>query len=287
MRAKIISLLISFVLVFCYYQLANLVVPHSAFANLSVGSQWQDNVSHALAYSHIETPAKVVVVGSSLTARLPLGMESEGLIHNLAFGGDGPITGLKIILNSTHVPEVVGIEINLIDMAPNEKLLDRVTGWRGRFVDVYLPFTMEWYSPPRLFLYWKKFRQYNERKVTDDRPPPKLFNQLVEEQRSGLSHSYSSLAMERIKIVTASAEVIMKRGSHVFFYFCPIDSKLNDAPKVIDQKKLMQSLATQFEIMEMPSSNEFTTTDGLHLTEASAKVYAKNMINFLNLKNSR
>src|SRR5262245_61655019 len=68
----------------------------------------------------------VVLLGSSLTARIREEYFETLQVRNLAIGGGSPLTGLRIILNNRQkLPKVILIETNLLSMGADERLVQR------------------------------------------------------------------------------------------------------------------------------------------------------------------
>jgi hypothetical protein len=283
MKSIFFSFLYSLALCVCYYVLAR-AMPTIAFENLNVGSQWQDNASRATVYAGRHEPAKLVLLGSSLTARIPVGMESEGSILNLAFGGDSAATGMHLIMHTGNLPKVVGIELNFADKAENNELIERVFGWRGQILDRLFPWTMEIYSPPRLLLYGKKLKSYKSRPPFNDLPDVRTLNRLTAQQEKQFNIEISAEEKARAELIFRSATELQNKGVKVFFYKCPWTPALDQTKRGDFIRSNSQNLAQNFDTFELPGSESFETTDGIHLTESNAKKFALHLIEFARAK---
>src|SRR5438034_5758198 len=67
----------------------------------------------------------VVIVGSSLSARLSEGYFNSPTIENLALAGDSSNTGLEIIASTASAPKLVLVEANVLTRLPDKALIDR------------------------------------------------------------------------------------------------------------------------------------------------------------------
>jgi hypothetical protein len=67
----------------------------------------------------------VVLVGSSLTFRLKEEYFATLHLRNLGLAGGSPVTGLEIVANQRHLPNLVLIEANVLSRPPDAALVER------------------------------------------------------------------------------------------------------------------------------------------------------------------
>ena len=65
----------------------------------------------------------VVLVGSSLTFRLREEYFTTPRVRNLALAGGSPVTGLEIVANQAHLPEIILIEANVLSRSTDDALV--------------------------------------------------------------------------------------------------------------------------------------------------------------------
>ena len=80
---------------------------------------WQ---AKALRYA-IGTPAEVVIVGSSLAARLPDQFYTKEHIFNLSLPGGSSLTGAEIVACHRPLPQILLIEANIFDRDTDNNLI--------------------------------------------------------------------------------------------------------------------------------------------------------------------
>lgn len=108
---------IGIVLLLTVYNVYLAFVRPTVEINFDAGSE---NRIIAERYLYGDTPA-AVMVGSSLGRALTIGL--PGSVYNMSFSGDGPLTGLEVVLRRTPLPSVVVVETNVIDRSRNDALV--------------------------------------------------------------------------------------------------------------------------------------------------------------------
>src|SRR2546423_7295828 len=85
------------------------------------GSQSEVNTIRAQSYLYSAKTPRVVIVGSSIGARL---RDLPPDWFNLCLAGDSAFTGLEIIRRCEKTPQVVLIETNVLTVDPNQGQID-------------------------------------------------------------------------------------------------------------------------------------------------------------------
>lgn len=226
-----------------------------------------------------DTPA-IVLLGSSLTYRLLEDYFRPLRVRNLAIPGDSALTGLEIIASYPHVPQLVLIEVNILNRIANAKLVQRFSDQRRREFLV---------RPVQTALAYM---------IAKRRPAPapinpavldKLLNSAPEDYDNAAvidwaADIFSKSDQDQIirtnaKLLGAQVSALTQRGSHVYLYEMPSPEKIEKshfatvtravAHEAVPNPDLWLQLSYPIDQLRFP--------DHHHLDERSALIVARSI----------
>ncbi|HNW27547.1 MAG TPA: hypothetical protein PKN50_03630 [Spirochaetota bacterium] len=225
-----------------------------------------------------DTP--VVIAGSSISKT----MVNEIIIDdnnfwNLSFSGSTPQQSLYLISKSGTRPKIILIEIgwSVLNGADNKKDIDAMTDPRLCALKRLLPAFRRKYQPAAVIndfvnKHIFKFRKIDKNEIQEIIPEPSAY-------KVGMNN-YMKLSESRpygkidstLRGMSHLVHELEKRKIKILFFETPMDKKLaeTDAINRIKQNALMYFPADLYAWISPPSDHGFVTTDGVHLTHASA-----------------
>jgi lysophospholipase L1-like esterase len=234
-------------------------------------NQWQGNVAAAEEYIYSPGRKDVVLVGTSMSARLEKDMLDQG-VWNLGLSGGSAATGLEIIRRSGTRPRLVLIEANMISAIDSEFVKSRFHG-PTVFFKTLLPGIRTAYQPANLFVNWVK----KSKSQVQDAPNPKAFQNLIRIQKD----SWKQIPNEddsRKSLITIrqAVENLQAEGVKVAFFDMPIDSALEVMPaRQAAWKRMREAFPpTHFDWLKSVPG-DFPTFDGIHLLNQGARRFAR------------
>lgn len=260
----------------------------SVQVGLQGGSQWDKNKMNAETVIYGSDRYDVVVVGSSIAARL---VELPENWFNLAMPGNSCITGVEVLAHSNLQPCTIVVETNNIKLGNNKDFQDdflvsqlkaRLPAFRAENKPSHLGL--------RLIAKVLGMRAGDARRVTTeigDAPdqrtvPDELFNTMLSRQLKVCEETLdaSDLA-NRMARLTAAIEKLESRGFHFVLvevpecsetYATPLRTQIREAIK----KAFPDTKYTWFD--DQKNHQLYATNDAIHLIPASASRFARKMI---------
>jgi hypothetical protein len=266
-------------------------------------SMRQQNVIQAQDYVARATPPQVVVVGTSMAARLPLHqLRTEAV--NLAMYGDSLFTGLEVIRRSEQNPQIVLIETNLLMNELNPEVVGTVFRPVFHQLRPHLPALRERFQPANLVTgAWgepllRRVLRIVQRATaaksappeSDATPPPP---QTAPEARlaallaAGLAGQEEVFAIapeadrldRQVDALRVAVQDLDRRGIRSAFLQMPVYRSLADLPLTTRVHEALEAAfpPDRFLWIRPQEPDSYETTDGLHLGDAEARRYASEL----------
>jgi hypothetical protein len=237
-----------------------------------------------------EPVPRVLLVGSSFTARLNEEYFDTPDLKVLGLAGGSPITALDVALARDRLPKIVLIELNVLTRGEDRALVEKFTGsgspaW-PRPIRSAIAFYERWHHPLR--------DRSRARALAAAllRGPPSNFDNQVYVARAMQAWSTAPTEVMMANDLTALKELVDKieaRGSSVYFYILPVAPRLQDS---VAAKAAALAAHNAFPddrqwIHLDGSLPELRWADGVHLDERSAIMIAQQIDGFLRKASAR
>jgi hypothetical protein len=223
----------------------------------------------------------IVLVGSSLTARLKEEYFDAPNLKVLGIAGGSPVTALEVVLARDQLPKIVLIEMNVLERGEDLELVQKIKDGGSlatlpRPIRSAVAFYERWlHAPPD---------PSEARDIVTAllRAPPSDFDNRVYVERAMREHSVPpSLAdtMKNVATLERLVKQIEERGSLVYFYSLPYAEPLQDSVYAKATANTAHATFTndlQWLRLELPM-HELRWADGAHLDERSSIVVAKEL----------
>ncbi|RXT48754.1 hypothetical protein [Bradyrhizobium betae] len=218
----------------------------------------------------------VVIVGSSLSARLSEGYFNSPQVENLSIAGGASGTGLEIIRRTDPLPKLVVIESNILSRRTDPGLVERSLHPRSIFEPVkWLAGSYERYLHP------PKSKQEGGKEVEAMLARPATDVEDGEAVREAVKQAADVPAEEFMKgtldEINRSKADLEARGVRVLLLHVPCSDDIENAPFATASNALAR------EAFPKPSAwlkleldrSQLRWTDGVHLDERSAALVAR------------
>lgn len=283
--------LLSFILIFIAY---TVIVTYVADPHRFVSEhQWQDNQIKAQEYLYSNTDSvENIIVGSSLADRLIIGYLPD--VYNLSMGGLGIFDGLQTITKKGVYPEKVFIEMNKVDRKASVDFTTSLNNPVMTFLRKYFMPIRDGKQPMGFIAipYGEKVTAYGlyisqtilhtiagkivtrEQNGTEEVDMlAKILPRLLEEE----SQIPNASDLEKdIQLLKHYVDILERNNATVVFFEMPIQHELCglNKPTAIRNQFYKTFSRDQYQYIDMPDCNGYTTTDGLHLDGTSAEKYS-------------
>lgn len=248
-------------------------------------TQWETNIIKSERYLAEREPARLVLVGSSLTNNIPLEKMSRGVV-NLGLAGGAPQTGLEIVARNPVKPAVVIVELNdTIRRQADTDMIDSLFSPTQFQLRQALPMFRQEYRPISVFINLIRTRgrtpntalREAERKVENSARREQSVARINAEQAQPLSAEDVALMRAEAETIKQHVAALRQAGTRVVLVDIPRDSAVAETARQASARTLLHELfpADQFEWMPEPPAREWLTEDGQHLIPADAQFYAK------------
>lgn len=252
-------------------------------------SQWQENLVKAQDYLSETRPIHVVIVGSSLAARLENSLGEDAC--NLALAGGSSATGLELVCRKTLKPRIVLIETNLITKNADASVLDNAFRPVFSQLRVVFPAFRERFQPAN-FLAGKVGEKIvglgtrsleslaNRKDKAKVGASDVLFQQLLQKQRAEYGAAPGTAELEE---ACARLERYVNRLAddhvQVALLELPVHRELMTLPRFRAIRQTLEAKfpPDRFRWIEAPASFEIETSDALHLNADCARALARNI----------
>lgn len=225
-----------------------------------------------------EPPRELVLLGSSLTARIREDYFADLDVRNLAIGGGSALTGLRILLmNRQKLPRTILVETNLLSNEADEKLIESYSSPRSD------PFFRPLRMAIAAYENWRhSLQRHADAVAAADRLltefPREYDNEVYVARVLGGFGQDATLALGRnveqlVQLVTDARAL----GVRVQLFELPYADRLKRSRLVQDTRRLVSERFTDqqnwlhFNI----ATDELRWPDGLHMDERSAVLAAR------------
>jgi len=241
-------------------------------------NQWVKNRAKAENYIYQVSSADVVIVGSSMAARL-LPEEVAANATNLAFASSGPVSGVEIIMRSDRAPELLLIESNTLEKEADSDMLDALFTpilWQTK---KYLRFLQFHYQPSNILLSVVMGKFANSAEEKRQKPPSKEVLQRETQRQVKIAQDSAVLEKADFSALQHSLDQLRKSGTKVIFFTMPV------APEVMQTSRyrvLQNRITTEFEAypywqLSVDEVAKYQTNDGVHLNALGALKFSQQL----------
>lgn len=242
---------------------------------LKGANPYQTNILKAQQYMYNDNENneyKYVIVGSSMSDATQV-QEVSKAFFNLAFAKEGSATGLTLIQNKQHKPEIVFVEMNTTLLRGiNEDIVEQTDGRHRIFRENYRPDFL-------IINFLHQLRtSFNKKAIYADGNVPNK-NALAVQQKA-YDTEVDKEEMESILEYTKSViDGLQSEGVHVILFEPPNDFSIYNSRLASDVRKMCHSYFPegQYEWWDDVDLQEYKTRDGIHLAELSAYKYANEL----------
>jgi hypothetical protein len=248
-------------------------------------NQNQDNIIKAQQYMNaLPHHYCNVIVGSSLSTRLI--EDSIPGIYNLSFGGLSIYDGLKIIQKTIEKPEIVFIEMNILQRDESATFVNELFNPVNYYSVKYIPLLRE-DKKPISFLVTRitdfiqtlrrpdvKIKQH-EVKQKSKEINLEVFEGMLNSKISEFSHNPDTMMIaQRMNKLRRYVGSLENKGIKIVFFEMPVNYQLEklNIPVAFRNAFYVNFPKSKYLYVDLPNTR-FTTTDGMHLPEDEALKY--------------
>lgn len=229
----------------------------------------------------IDANASVVILGSSLAERLDERYFTIPEVRNLALSGGSPLTGLKLVAQLSHVPEIVVVETNVLDRPTDNALIDR---FKPSIPAIdRLEILLGRLKPLRIAVHWwlNGWPSDNEQRRSYAREALKLRVKQPQEYdtRAAIQKTLSQWSTRDWEgLARANAAEMMRivhelecRGTKVFFVDLPFSPELHESSYATGTRRIMEEAngAEDRWLQLRMDTAQLRWKDGAHLDKRS------------------
>ena len=222
------------------------------------------------------------LVGSSLTYRLRNHFFPNSF-QNMAIGGSTSARGLQKILKKGVAPKILLVETNFISRSNQKGAIsasDRVAAPTAALKQ-YLPITRQ-KNQPVSFMFNLLAQEAG---LSSSREQPKgerAMAIMMEQQQEVCSKEvfYNEETYASLQQYQELIGKLQEQGTCIIFMEMPIDCRLAESTLAVSTRAVYRQAfpPDMYQYITLPSCEQVTTTDGIHLTAESAKFVAKDII---------
>lgn len=255
-------------------------------------NQNQKNFILLQRYSYQTSPNhKVVLVGSSITATLPVYSDNFH-VTNLGISGGCAQTGTEVVRKKNGKPAILLVEVNeTIKRKIDAEMIDTLYNPLVYYVRPYLPMLKQEYQPFNTFftsLISLKHKFMKKNSITEKQRISKqesyinlkfvnmIKNQVIEESKNPLSKKEENLLKQEAEYLKLQISELRQDGVRVILFNVPGEQQVQSTVRGQQIQALMRDVfpSDQFEWLPEPPHRHWTTLDGIHLIDSDAKDYA-------------
>lgn len=237
-----------------------------------------------------EAVPNVLLVGSSLTARLNEEYFDTPDLKVLGLAGGSAITALEVVLTRDRLPKTILVEMNILDRGDDPALVQQFSR-RGapawpRPIRSAIAFYERWlHAPPARSL-------ARAAAVASLQAPPSNFDNRIYLERALREWSApasNAIKTENLATLLRLVETVEARGSRVYFYSLPLAGPLQNSSATLATAALAHA--------QFPDDRQWVPLDGsmpglrwpdgVHLDQRSAIMIAQQIDRFLGGAGSR
>ena len=243
--------------------------------------QWQSNVIQEQEYVYEYHDKPIVIVGSSLSARLNQAFLPDSF-YNLSFSGGSVYTGLNIIKKQGSRPRIVLIEVNILHRPEDEAMTSSLFTPGMYSLRRVLPALREKYQPVNLLSpLLAKVSARKKAAPADNVPDAATFQKVLDRQ---VEENKKLPDEEKLTKLLADLQDYVReletRGCKVIFYEMPVHCQLDNSPAKQYIRKRTEALfpTSKYSWLNNADCKNYSYTDGVHMTYASAMQFSKRLI---------
>ena len=226
-----------------------------------------------------EPVPNVLLVGSSLTARLNEEYFDTPNLRVVGLAGGSAITALEVALSRDRLPGTILIEMNILERGEDPALVQRFVGGGAstwpRPIRSAIAFYERWHHAP------PDRRQAKVVAAALLRAPPSDFDNRIYVERAARELSTApSDAIMRTNLATLQrlVEKIEARGSQAYFYNLPLASELQDSVAAKGTAAVAHAGFSADQWLHLDGSIPgLRWADGVHLDERSAVIVSQSI----------
>ena len=268
----IVTSLLVFLGLFSAYHVAVKRLPPKLAAGDMAGSQPERNLMRAQAYVHTRNDPPVVVVGSSISERL---LDLPPGWYKLSFPGGNAFTGMEVVLRSGKHPKYVLVETNVLNMDPDRRMLDALFAPAFKTARDKLPELMETNKPSHVAV--RAVAMGNDHKpASGDGVSAEFFDTLVRRRMEELAKPADGKRLDEIVgRLRQDVAALEGRGTRVVFFEMPELAGAEGQPLKVSIRERVRAEFPPSQYAWIPDveAGRFRTTDAVHLTPESARMY--------------
>ena len=238
-------------------------------------NQWVMNAIRAERFVYAQNRAQVLVVGSSLAARLQDGSLGEG-IYNLSFGGGSALTGLEVVGRVQVPPSLVLIESNVLDRAGDEAFTARL--YHPFFYPArrYIRALRHEYQPVNLFttaisnLYKSGTGLLDAPQKVD---PRQLQGSIKAHRKNEEKFALREAFLKNVEQLQSTIRALQGKGVRVAFFELPTNAALASGHRSSGMRTHLKEIfpENRFDWIDLDAiRGDIRTTDGIHLVREDA-----------------
>ncbi len=238
-------------------------------------NQWVMNAIRAERFVYAEKQVPVLVVGSSLAARLA-GGSLGAKIHNMSFSGGSALTGLGIVHRAQARPSLVLIESNVLDRFGDEEFIARLYHPFFYPVKRHIRALRSEYQPINLFT-TAMSSLYKSRTGLLDAPqtvdPKALKSNIQIHQTKEDAFELKSAFLKNVDDLKAIIDDLTGQGVRVAFFELPTNQVLASGHRSRSMRTHLKKIfpENRFDWIDFDAIREdIRTTDGIHLVREDA-----------------
>lgn len=244
-------------------------------------NQWNGNLIKAEAYLFERPllPNTAVILGSSMSARIPVAKTNDSLI-NLAFGGFSAYDGLELVMTKAQKPATVYIETNTILKEPSAEFHEAVySPIRYRLKSVFAAFLTknQPFAVLKGLIRYKKAGRSNVSALPLEEIPPVVNQTILDNSiKQYASHPSDIFIKARLTKLAFYINALEAEGCSVAFFEMPVHPSLcrSALSNRVREELYKRFSRERYTYIPQPICGQFHTTDGIHLTSVSAALYA-------------
>jgi hypothetical protein len=227
---------------------------------------------------------RLVLIGSSLSGCIDT--DSIPGLESLALGGLSIFDGLTLINSKEQLPETLLVEINVLEKSENLNYTDYFSNpilW-GIYSKIPalradarpIGYAIKMISYPFNYFRRNYYVNTNEVNLIESNQAVDNFEKLLHNQVNEYSDlSDSLIIVKNIRILSDKLYSLVETGVKVIFFEMPVDLSLRNLPR----SEFIRNLYKQnffdkgYKFIDSPNE-QYSTTDGIHLTKESAIRYS-------------
>ena len=242
----------------------------------------QENIRNIEDYIYDFKDREIVIVGSSITARIKQHMLGPKY-WNLAIQGGTSLTGLEIILKNKAAPKLVIVELNVINNFDGRLIRDIFNSILYPIRSV-IPSFREKYRPTNLLLNFmrlyvvKSAKDKRETAIRDksETETPIFHNRIEWYKRKYYKAVHSLNNIDEYKesyywqLLIQNIRKLVRRGTDVIFLVAPTTNAKSPIDILKQNYFLSEFPDSEYLWLFYGMNDEYETSDGLHLSYNSA-----------------